>query len=312
MNNDKIITIKDAYLDYIKYAKLHLKPTTILNIERKFKLHIIPYIGNFNIYEFSESNYMDWQRCIRDLKYSKSFNKAIQSLMINFFDYLRLNYKIHNIPKLVKSFYNYHDVKKTNINILKYRDFKKFIKGTKKDILYNTLFEFLYFTGVRKGELLALNWNDLNKRYIYIDKTITKELFNGERLITIPKTKTSIRKIKLDLKTYIKLLKLKKYYIKNDKSFNNNYFIFGGSKPIATTTLDRKKNYYFDKANVKRIRIHDFRHSHATLLYKSKCDIKLIQQRLGHASIDTTLNTYVHYNDEKRVLRALDFLHLIF
>ena len=137
-------------------------------------------------------------------------------------------------------------------------------------------------------------------------------MFNGERLITIPKTKTSIRKIKLDLKTYIKLLKLKKYYIKNDKSFNNNHFIFGGSKPIATTTLDRKKNYYFDKANVKRVRIHDFRHSHATLLYKSKCDIKLIQQRLGHASIDTTLNTYVHYNDEKRVLRTLDFLHLIF
>ena len=56
MNNDKVITIKDAYLDYIKYAKLHLKPTTILNIERKFKLHIIPYIGNFNIYEFSERN----------------------------------------------------------------------------------------------------------------------------------------------------------------------------------------------------------------------------------------------------------------
>ena len=157
---------------------------------------------------------------------------------------------------------------------------KNLLKVQKKDILYNTLFEFLYFTGVRKGELLALNWNDLNKRYIYINKTITKELFDGERLITDPKTKTSVRTIKLDLKTYIKLLKLKKYYIKNDKSFNNNYFMFGGSKPIATTTLDRKKNYYFDKANVKRVRIHDFRHSHATLLYKSKCDIKLIQQSI--------------------------------
>lgn len=312
MNNDEFTTIKNVYLDYIKYTKLHLKPTSVLNIERKFKLHIIPYIGNFNIYEFSEDNYIEWQRCIRDLKYSKSFNKSIQSLMINFFDYLRLVYKIENIPKIVENFYSYYDIKKTNINILKYKDFKKFIKVTKKDILYNTLFEFLYFTGVRKGELLALNWNDLNKRYISINKTITKELFDGERLITEPKTKTSVRIIKLDLKTYIKVLKLKKYYIKNDKSFNNNYFIFGGSKPIATTTLDRKKNYYFDKANVKRVRIHDFRHSHATLLYKSKCDIKLIQQRLGHASIDTTLNTYVHFSDEKRVMRTLDFLHLIF
>lgn len=312
MVDGKDITIERAYFNYIEYAKLHLKPTTILNIERKFKLHIIPYIGNLNIYEFSEDNYLYWQRCIRNLDYSKSFNKAIQSLLKNFFDYLSLLYKIDNIPKKVKDFTTYNNVKKSDIDVLKYKDFKKFIKGTKKDILYNTLFEFLYFTGVRKGELLALNWNDLNKRYISISKTITKEFFNGKRIITDPKTKNSIRTIKLDYKTYRKLLKLKKYYIKTDKNFNSNYFIFGGSKPIATTTLDRKKNYYFDKANLKRIRIHDFRHSHATLLYKNKCDIKLIQQRLGHSNIDTTLNTYVHFGNEKRVLRTLNFLHLIF
>lgn len=312
MNNGNIITIEKAYLDYIEYAKLHLKPTTILNIERKFKLHIIPYIGNLDIYKFSENDYMNWQKCIKDLKYSKSFNKAIQSLLKKYFDYLSMVYKIDNIPKKINDFKSFNNVVKNNINVLKYKDFKKFIKCTKNDVLYNTLFEFLYFTGVRKGELLALNWNDLNKNYISINKTITKEFFNGKRQITEPKTKNSIRNIKLDYKTYRKLLILKKYYIKLDKHFNNNYFIFGGCKPIATTTLDRKKNYYCDKANIKRVRIHDFRHSHATLLYKNKCDIKIIQQRLGHANIDTTLNTYVHCDNEKRVQRTLNFLHLIF
>ena len=75
--NNKIVTINEAYLKYINYAELHLKPTTILNIKRKFKLHILPFISNKNIYEFSENDYIYWQKCIKDLNYSNSFNKSI-------------------------------------------------------------------------------------------------------------------------------------------------------------------------------------------------------------------------------------------
>ena len=310
--NNKIVTINEAYLKYINYAELHLKPTTILNIKRKFKLHILPFISNKNIYEFSENDYIYWQKCIKDLNYSNSFNKSIQSLFKRFFDYLSIFYKIDNVARKMIDFKDYKIVENKEKEILSFKDFKKFIKCIKNDILYNTLFDFLYFTGVRKGELLALNWNDLNHNSVSITKTITKEFFNGKRLITTPKTNGSIRSIVIDKKLIEKLNKLKKYYIHNNKDFTNDYFIFGGSKPIATTTLERKKNYYCDKAKVKRIRIHDFRHSHATLLYKNKCDIKTIQKRLGHSNINTTLDTYVHCDNEKRVRRTLNFIRLIF
>lgn len=311
--NKEIITIKIAYENYIKYAELHLKPTTILNIKRKFNLHILPNIENINIYEFSDLDYLNWQRCIKDLNYSNSFNKSIQSLIKRFFDYLSVFYKIDNIPRKIDDFKSYKNIKKEQIgNVFSYKEFLKFSKSCKNDIVYNTLFDFLYFTGVRKGELLALNWNDFNNKEITISKTITKEFFDGKRLITTPKTKNSNRTIRIDNKLNNKLNKLRKYYIKKDKNFNSNYFIFGGSKAIATTTLERKKNYYCDKANVKRIRIHDFRHSHATLLYKKHCDIKLIQKRLGHTNISTTLEHYVHPTNEKKVQRTLNFLRFIF
>ena len=86
--------------------------------------------------------------------------------------------------------------------------------------------------------------------------------------------------------------------------------MFGGDKPIATTTLERKKNKYCKLAKVKQIRIHDFRHSHATILYKKNVQIKLIQQRLGHNNINTTLNTYVHTDEmqEKRLINVINLL----
>ena len=310
--NNKIITLEQAYLNYLNYAELHLKPTTLLNIKRKFKLHILPYIGFNNIYSFEFKDYIYWQKCIKDLNYSNSFNQSIQSLFKRFFDYVSMFYKIDNIPRKMEDFKSCNSAIKQEKEIFTFQEYKKFSKATKKDILYNTLFDFLYFTGVRKGELLALNWNDLDENTISISKTITKEFFNGKRLITTPKTNGSIRSIVIDKKLIEKLNKLKKYYIHNNKDFTNDYFIFGGSKPIPTTTLERKKNYYCDKAKVKRIRIHDFRHSHATLLYKNKCDIKTIQKRLGHSNTETTLNTYINYNNEKRVRRTLNFIRLIF
>ena len=73
-----------------------------------------------------------------------------------------------------------------------------------------------------------------------------------------------------------------------------------------------KKDYYYKLANVKQIRIHDFRHSHATLLYEKNIKVKTIQERLGHAKIETTIDTYIHNNEkqEKRVLRTLNLIRL--
>ena len=197
-------------------------------------------------------------------------------------------------------------MKKKEKNIWTIKEFKKFIRIV-DNYMYKVLFITLFKTGIRKGELLSLTFNDINKYNLLINKTITKECFNGKRIIMKPKSKNSIRTISIDPILYFQINKLKKIYQKKYNYFNNDMYIFGGIKPISTTTLDRYKNKYCDKAKVKRIGIHAIRHSHATLLFNKKIDIKTIQYRLGHSNINTTLDIYVHRNikNEKRVIKTL-------
>ena len=155
----------------------------------------------------------------------------------------------------------------------------------------------LYFTGLRKGELLALKWEDINfyERTIKINKTITRT-----HELQTPKTKSSNRIISLDDEMIRQLKEL--------KINNNDDFIFGN---VTFTTLLRKKNYYCDIANVKRIKIHEFRHSHACLLFMNNVPIDQISNRLGHSKISITTDTYLKYipKNEKRVIMTLNSLH---
>lgn len=305
-------TINEIYLDYFNFLNLKNKETTILFIKRKFDNYIIPFFGSLRLSDISEKNILDFMIQIKELNYSNSFYRQMSSILINFFEYLNVMYSIENIPKRVCKLITYN---KTNVSIKKdyftKKEFNKFIHKVDNNV-YHALFNVLFYCGLRKGEALALSVRDLKGRYLHINHTITKELFDGKRLITTPKSKKSIRKIKIDIFTYIELKKLIRYYNTHYNNFNDNFFLFGGDKPISFTTLERKKNIYCDLAKVKRIRIHDFRHSHATMLYNKKIDIKTIQSRLGHADIGTTLNTYIH-NDlkqEKRLIKKINLIRL--
>lgn len=305
-------TINDVYVDYIKYLALKNKITTIKNIEYKFKNYILPFFGDTKINEISTNKYVDFQLYLKKFNYSNSFYEQIHIMCRKFFEYLNVMYGIENIVNKVESLKNdvvYISNQKKGTFTKK--EFNKFIKNVDNDV-YHALFNVLFYTGIRKGEALALTVNDFKKNCLIINKTITKELYDGKRQILNTKTKKSNRIIKLDLFTIIELKKLIRYYSMNYNNFNNNFFLFGGDKPIACTTLERKKNYYCKKAGVKQIRIHDFRHSHATLLYNKNIKIKLIQERLGHSNINVTLNTYVHTNkeQEKRLIKKINLMRL--
>lgn len=307
MNNN--LTFNQVFNEYIEYSNLSLKPTTILFIKRGFEAHILPFYQDKSIFEITENDFINWQNYLKGKGFGSSFNRHIQNMNSKFFNYMETKYSIKNLPKLYGNFKTF-EIETSKIDVWTLREFKQFIKVV-NDIVYKTLFELLFFTGLRKGEALALRFTDFDKKYIYINKTLTQEFIGGKRIELLPKSKKSIRKIRIDRKLRKNLIKLQNYYIKNFSDYNKNFFIFGGSKPLPTTTLNRRKNEYCKIAKVKQIRIHDFRHSHATILYHNKISLKLIQNRLGHADMSTTMNTYVHLyeKDEKRVIKTLNSLH---
>lgn len=307
------LSINKAFENYIAYISNRLKPTTVLGRKQKIKKHVLPIFNNKNIYEIDDDDFIKWQNYIKDLGYSNGFNDQIFSMTKGFFDYLVKFYNIENFAMKFGKVHNFNFEEKKELNVWSLKEFKKFIKVVDNTI-YHALFSFLFFTGVRKGEALALKFNDLKGKYVTINKTLTKELFNGKRIELSTKTKQSTRKIRIDWKLRSELNFLRKYYTKIYGYFDENFYIFGGNRPISTTTLERKKNNYCHLAGVKQIRIHDFRHSHATILYHKKIKIKYIQLRLGHSDIATTLNTYIHIdnNYEKKVYNTLNFLRLFF
>lgn len=303
-------TINDIYEEYINYISLKNKITTITSVKRKFKNYILPFFGDMRINNISKKDYANFQLYIKKLNFSNSFYRELNAVCRGLFNYLNFNYGIEDITKgNIKLAHNSNEIEFKSTTWGK-KEFNKFIKKC-DDKIYHTLFTVLFYTGIRKGEALALKISDFKDKNLIISKTLTKEFYNGKRQ-AIPTKSGKTRIISLDFFTTLEIKNLINYYRKNYDNFNENFYLFGADKPIATTTLDRKKNFYCNKAGVKQIRIHDFRHSHATMLYNKKIKLKLIQERLGHSDISTTMNIYVHTNKEeqKRLIKKINLTRL--
>ena len=174
------------------------------------------------------------------------------------------------------------------------------------NIKYKLLFALLYFTGMRKGECLALTWNDIKDHYLSINSSISRKASENSYEIKDPKNTSSIRDVYITNSLFEKLFEYKQEESKIP-CFSLDWFIFGRTKPIAENSLTRVKDKAINEAGVKRITIHALRHSHASYLIGSHLDLKAVSQRLGHSSVQTTLNTYTHVLD-KNNKEIIDFL----
>ena len=197
-------------------------------------------------------------------------------------------------------------------------EFKKYIETVKKYAVeaensgsvfewnYYVFFNIAFFTGLRKGEIYALTWNDISDNYLSVTKSVVQKLKGGDR-ITPPKNKSSIRTIQIPIP--LKNV-LEEHYkrCKNIDGFTDDMFICGGPRPIRDTSLEKINKKIADMAGVKQIRIHDFRHSHASLLANEGINIQEIARRLGHSKISITWETYSHLypREEERAIQILD------
>jgi len=184
-------------------------------------------------------------------------------------------------------------------NFWTYDEFKKFIKVVDNE-LYFVIFTFLYFTGLRIGEMIALTWEDLdfNKKSIKVNKTYTDKVLEGSNRITTPKTTNSIRYVDLD-DNLLQLLLKHKEKEKKIYNFKEDMFIFGNVKYISPTSLKRYLYKYIKLADVKKITPHGFRHSHISLLINIGCDSRDVANRVGD-TIQMIEKTYYHMFPEKK------------
>lgn len=289
-NNIKDILFEELTIEYLKDYKKKNKESTYYDTKNRIDKHIIPifkniYVSKINIQQvelFKEKiEFLNIRTQNSIITYFKSILRfGIEKYDLN----IPVIHKIKTIPKGIQPPKSY--------NVWDTNEFATFINQV-DDTLYKALFITLYFTGMRIGELQALKWNDLNQNIISISKSCNK---NG--IVTTPKTSNSYRDI--DIPTIV-IETLNDLYKEKQKiyNFNKEMFIFGDVKVISRTTITRAKDYYTKKANIKRITIHEFRHSHVTLLRDMGYSIKQVAERIGDTET-TVINTYSHLFENKK------------
>lgn len=300
-NCDKYsITFKDAY-DEFRHNKTHeIKIQSVLKLDQLF-FHIEP-LYKIKVEKLSLQQYKVFKDTLdKNENLSTARKNKVHRLVCTIIDYCNQNYGIYNdVPRRAGGFKS-HEIKK-EMQFFTLDEFNKFINVI-DDEMYKTLFLLLFYNGLRIGEALALTWNDFKDEHITINKTLVVRVTGREAFASSPKTPKSNRVLPVNSTVNDALTGLKSSYMKFSH-FSEDWYIFGGIKALNEGTVTNVKNKACEAANVKTIRIHDFRHSCASYYINHKnAPIILISKLLGHSKISITLDTYSHlYPNELDIL----------
>ena len=325
------MTVNELYEAYKQYIMTRLKDGSIRSACDVIKNFVLPTFGDFDVGEITTRDVMDWQSYLNGTKYTYKYKSKIYC---GFTALMNYGIKFHNLTEnVVSKVGNFRNTeRRKEMKIWSENEFQK-VYAVIDDETYRCFISFMYLMGTRKGEALALTWNDvdLNKAEVDINKSINrkrpvkgeiiKEEINSENptsmgwhciggrkyQITTPKNAASYRKIVIP-QNLLKILKKYRAFCEQEYDFRESDFVFGGKVPLSDQTLRRQFDRYAEKAGVKRIRIHDLRHSHASLLINKGKNILIVSKRLGHGDITQTLNTYSHLfpNAQKQIIDAIE------
>lgn len=289
------MTFGDLYNKYIEYKKDKAKQTTMHSYYKRWE-HLSDLKG-VRLSSFNSSHYELWRKKILNMNISDEYRNDIQKflkILLNFATkYYGMNF--NEVYNKISNFKDPNAPVKEEMKFFTWEEYKLF-REVEDELLYQCAFDILYFCGLRRGELVGLNWTnvDLIRKEIKIRDNAVRDYENGGYTITSPKTKRSVRTIPLTSQLVEELKQLKEES-KKIYGFKNTWYVLGYDEPIPFSRLLNRKNRNCELAGVQQIRLHDFRHSCASLLISQGANITLVARFLGHTKIDETLNTYSHF-----------------
>ena len=274
----------------------HLK--SIRNKKYMIERHIIPFFGEKKMKDITPAEIVEWQNQMRAKGYAETYLRMIQNQITALFTHASNIYSLNNNPcKKVKK------MGKADANRIDFwtkEEYDIFINTFNKEDKYYCLFEVLFWSGIRIGELLALTKNDIDFKNMQIKISKTYSRYDRKDDITTPKTEKSDRIV--DIPEFLKE-ELENYINRLYKYPNDERIFLVGAKAV-----ENMMKRHIEKAGVKRIRVHDLRHSHAAFLIHQGVVPLVIKERLGHKDIKITLNTYGHLypNEQKKLAQMLN------
>ena len=304
------MTLNELFDIYIEDVDMINQVTTTDSIKYRYKSHLKPVFGNIELEAIDPKSIKKFQKDMVEGVYrsrsgdvfSVSYINLIVELLKRLIKYsVLMNYFTPAVEqsrglKRIHALVDKEKHKKRQI-IWSIGDFNRFISHVDEEKFY-VLFNVFFYTGLRKGEALSLMWKDIDlvEQTITINSTACRVRGRGQ-IVKEPKSFSSHRIIYINDSLNEMLLN---YYLnkKTEYSCNiNHHFVFGDTKMLSYSTLDRFFIKYKELSNVSNMNLHGFRHSHATMMLEITNDVYNVSKRLGHENIEIT-DTYLHVNNK--------------
>lgn len=280
----------------IYYADMEsrLREHTMRTKKYIIDLKVLPYFGKLKMNEIKAPEIRKWQNSLLQEGYAPTYLKTINNQLNAVFNYAVKYYDLNGNPCRKAG-----SIGKSDADEMQFwtkAEFETFIDSLMDKHQSYMAFMVLFWTGMRIGELLALTPVDIDfeKRTIRISKSYQR--IDKRDVITEPKTEKGKRIIaipqflEVDLQDYMNSL----YEVQpNDRLF-----------PVTKYYLEHEMLRGVKASGVKKIRLHDIRHSHASMLIEMGFSPLEIKERLGHERVETTLNTYAHLYPNKQTQLA--------
>ena len=304
-------TLKEVFIIMIETKGGEgLKSTTIGNYNNIINKHILPTFGDTVIDDIDTEMVIKWKTSLNDKRLATSTKKTIYSdfvMLMNFA--VDMNYINKSPLKGIKQFKD-NDVKK-EMEYYTREEFDEFIAAARNWAIenqnkhgllsewdYYIFFCIAFYTGLRKSEIHALTWTEIQNRNLTVKKSVTQDVrvrkgAPKKDILGPPKSRAAYRTIAIPV-ILEKILNEHKERQVSLGVYKESNLICGIDKWLRNATIFRRNRKFAELAGLKVIRVHDFRHSHVSVLINADVNIKEISRRVGHSNVQITWNTYAH------------------